>query len=264
MYSEKQHFSAILFSHPMLFSCIEVLDKLLVGKYEHVQNTTVGNGETLSHIYYITKTKYHRFDDEPITTYHKKPKSRKIGGETHYLYDCYLMEIPQLNQDTPLYLFSSPFKNLLKDSINSSLKSMRSEKLTFNFIDLSELIICLSKTNQNPDMTISRMNLQAIGPIGVRSVALYGDDVLLSALFDSIKKYTNPSSVRLVYNEDSKNTFSINTDRAGNWSFYLKKQQELYKLHKIFAFILDNELVRKTYNDPRLRRSLQDEILEAE
>ncbi|MCK5347678.1 MAG: hypothetical protein KAR20_29925, partial [Candidatus Heimdallarchaeota archaeon] len=193
-----------------------------------------------------------------------KPKTKRIRNTTHYLYDCYLIELilDKNNFPYPLYLFASPFKKMLKDIVDSDVIKLKSEKASFHYLNIPLLIERLKSTDENPGIFVTRVNLQTTGADGLKSITLYGDDVVFSKQYDDISRFSKPSSIRLVYRKLGDEGFAVNTDRGGNWSFYLKDQSELICFEYMLCYFEVNGLIDKTYTDPRKRRSTQDEKLE--
>lgn len=270
MFSEKQHFSAILISHPILSNSNHQVKDIFVGDIELLDVKKSSENSTITHIHYIVpETKYLRFQHSQTngkTEPRKRPKKISKGNSNFFCYDCYIVEFFSDISKQRLMFFGAPFKELLKDAINSSLPKVKSEKVSFHYVDLSGLVKILRTTVKSPSISISRMNLQVTGEMGLRSLALYGEDVLLSSVYgsESVQRYTKPSSLRMNYSDDPSRMFALSTDRFGNWSFYLRKKNELSTLNKIFDFLISNNLLHKTFNDPRLRRSAQDEVFGSE
>ena len=261
MFKEKRRFSAILLSHPILYSTDMFLKDVLVGDYEVVNSTEYSGATIVTHFHYISKTPYHRVaEDSDSSGLPKRVKSRKIDGVSHFLYDCFIVEMILKSENEKLFFLGVPFKALLNDSINSSTPKLKSEKISFHYITLPGLVTALGATTKSPAISITRMNLQATGSIGIKTVTLYGGDVLLSSLYDDVRKYTKPSSLKIVCSEDPLMVFGLTTDRVGNWSFYIKKQEELSSLSKLLGFLIDKKLMQKAYKDPRTRRSAQDTL----
>lgn len=259
MYSEKQHFSGVLISHPKLKDLNSVVSNFLGIDFE-VKNS---DSDGYLHLSYLSKTPFHREPVEgSIYQGHKKPEVRKVDGKNRYVYDCYLSKFAYANRS--IFLYAAPFKGILKDTVDPKARTLQSEQLSFHFLDLVKFCELFEGVGAPSEMTISRINLQTIGTSGLKSIAFFGEDVLRTEQYENIKLLTRPSSLRLVYNDRLSKSLSINTDRAGNWSFYLKQREELNALFPIFNFFSEKSLVKSTYNDPRKRQSLQDEALGVE
>jgi len=261
MYKEKQHFTGLIFSHPKLTSISESLSCFLGSSYEIKKDVSLVPS-SITHLHYFSSTRYHRaLDTQELVSNQKRPHTRRIDGKTHYLYDCYLTKF-ELNSSI-CFFFSTPFKDLLRDIIDAKAIKLQSEQLTFYFVDLSRFCSLFESSESSTEITVSRINLQAVGSSGVKSIALYGDDVLRTEPYKKVKALARPSSVRMIFNNGDE-TFALNTDRAGNWSYYLKKQTELNAIFPIITYFTKMNLLKTTFNDPRKRVSPQDELLGVE
>ena len=256
MYSEKQHFSALLISHPKLPNLDSVVEHFLGVDFE-VKDS---HNEKFIHLSYLSKTAFHKeIEEGSLYSNHKQPKTKKIGGKTRYIYDCYLSEFNYGGR--ALFLYAAPFKGILKETVDPKARTLQSQQLSFNFLELANFCELFNGSGVPSEMTISRINLQTNGTLGLKSIAFFGEDVLRTEQYENIKSLTRPSSLRLVYNDRCSKSISINTDRAGNWSFYLKEQNELNALFPIFEYLSDKKLISSTINDPRKRQSRQDDAL---
>jgi hypothetical protein len=264
MFQEKQHFSGLILSHPKIGNVADALENFFTFKIDSQEMiSSAGNGSVI-HFRCLSEKVYHKGEDLLISGV-KRAKTKKINGITYYLYNCYLLWLRQ-DEGTAndYFLFAAPFKKMLKDVIDSRLLKLKSQKASFAYIEIPLLINNLKETEKAPLLYITRMNIQSVASSGIKSIALYGDDIVLSPQFNNFILSGKPSSVRLVYNTGELDQFSVNTDRFGNWSFYLKNQTEITKFHNIFSYFHDNKVLKKTFNDPRDRRTAGDDRLEIE
>lgn len=259
MFKEKQHFAGLIFSHPKLTSISETLNCFLGSNYE-IKNSGSSVPSSIIHLYYISQLKYHRvLDNQELLSNQKRPQTKRIDGKIYYLYDCYLTNF-ELNNSI-CFFFSVPFKDLLRDIIDAKAKKLQSEQLTFYYVDLPRFCSIFEGSDSLTQITISRINLQAVGSSGLKSIALYGDDVLRTEPYKKVKTLARPTSVRMIFNNCEDTLFALNTDRVGNWSYYLKKKERLDSFLPIITHFTEMNLLKHTYNDPRKRVSPQDELL---
>lgn len=256
MYRENQYFAALSFSHPLLSDLDSVQEKLFGKTFETVSAVVTSEFLTARHLHFVTTNPYHRVVEETDLRSVKKPKTRKIGNQRFYLYDSYLLRI-KLGLKHPYYFLAVPFRKMLKDCLDASAPKLESEKLSFHSLNLIKTCNHLSNTELSCKLKITRINLQTIVETsGLKSVALYGDNVVLSELYDQIKMYTTPSAIRVFLQEpDKKNSFAINTDKVGNWSFYLRHQPSLTHIERLLNEFYLNKLLETSYGDPRRRKS---------
>lgn len=262
MYKEKQHFTGLIFSHPKLTSILETLTCFLDSSFE-IKKETHSFPSEITHFHYISQSKYHRvLDNQNLSSNQKRPQTKRIDGKTYYFYDCYLTKF-DLNKNI-CFFFSAPFKDLLRDIIEPKAEKLHSEQLTFYYVDLPRFCSLFESSESSSQITVSRINLQSVGSSGLKSIALYGEDVLRTEPYRKVKTLARPSSVRMIFNNGEDAVFAINTDRAGNWSYYLKKQIELNSIFPIINYFTKMDLLKSTFNDPRKRISPQDELLGVE
>lgn len=260
MFSEKQHFYSVFISHPLLQN-LEAVQNSLTGSYDEIdriENTDI----KVLHLYYQSEKAFHRIAEDPKSNF-KRPKTRRIRGNSFYLYNCYLIQFKH-GTHHPYYMLAAPFKPILKESIDSSAAKLKSERISFHSLNLAGVCRHFEQSKIKREITISRISFQAISSSTLRSMALFGDDVLLSEPYLRIKSYGSPSSLRLIHRTNNGDVIAINTDRLGNWSFYLKEKNDLVKFHTPLAYLHSNGLIKISYVDPREKNSLDGIDLDTE
>jgi hypothetical protein len=265
MYREKQYFAALMFSHPMLSDVDTVIKRILGDPFESVSDVIASTDTIARHMHFVSGDAYHRLDDRlEFTANLKRPQTRRIGGTTFFLYDCYLLQF-KIDQTRSYFIFAAPFKKMIKDSLDASAPKLASERLSFHFIKLIKLCDQFARTDVHHNLKVTRINLQAIlGIAGVKSISLFGDDVLISEPYERVRLFTSPSAIRIFFDNEAGSTLPVNTDRAGNWSFYLKSQNNLGSFREIMFYLHTNGLLGTSYNDPRKRLSPLDQCLDME
>jgi len=261
MFGEKQYFSALAFSHPLLQSLKAVTSKLLGESFEVHKDESHAEIPFL-HLYFATNKPYHRIADEITSRRIKVPKTKRIEGITFFLYNCYLMQVA--TSRGVHFILAAPFKTLLNDCLDANAPMLNSEKLSFYFLRLTDFCNTFETAHYRNIVTVTRINLQVVvGGSKVKSLALYGDDVLLSDAYAQLRVFTIPSAIRMV-SEPGDASFAINTDRPGNWSFYLRNKNDLPRLGRLFTTFTNAGILEASFSDPRKRVSSQYRILELE
>ena len=264
MFHEKQHFYALSFSHPNLLKLSAVVHYILGDNFSVIKNLSMSSDLSIKHLSFYSLNAFHRIPpDELDQTRTKLPKMKKYRGKLHYIYDCYLIKFDYQDR-RPFYLFASPYKAILNEQIDAEAPKLKSEKLSFYSINLIKLLKIYETGKIFSNFNITRINFQSIVDTPyLKSLAMYGDNVLHSESYLRIKSFTSPSSVRLLYADNDKG-LALNTDRSGNWSFYLRFQNDLKFFDNFYRFFSDENLIDVSYNDPRRSISSSDERLQRE
>ena len=257
MFDEKQYFHALTFSHPKLSSLKAVHQNILGDDFVKEKEIQLSSDFRVWHFNYKTVEPIQRIPDDLTGLNIKVPRSETMNGKTYYLYDCYLLKI-KIDNKPVCFIFAAPFKKILKSSIDSSAPKLQSEKLSFYLINLIQFCKKIESAQFDHILNITRINLYSIvEPALLKSVAMYGDNILSSGPYGKIKEFTSPSALRISYFGHADDKFSFNTDRGGNWSFYLRVKEELFCFKEIYGFLFEQDLLETSFNDPRRRESSQ-------
>jgi len=188
-----------------------------------------------------------------------------------YTYEYYFFSI-----DSQIFV-SCPHPKLLEEMIES-LKIFHPIFKACNIDDLCNIKFY----KQNDDsIFIKRINAQILGEANkkVVSISLFGNDVIKSDIIKKILNYDKeknredinplftckpiifvPNSIKLTFDDGTvtiREEFSLNTDKFGNFSFYLKTTKDLEKLYQIIKFLHTQKLLSFEFYISPLKRNIQ-------
>lgn len=200
----------------------------------------------------------------------ERNESQKYGWYTHIIYFLFIQN----------HIFiSCPHPKLLEE-ITENISCFRP---TYKSCNLRELCnIKFYNINDDP-IYVRRLNIQILGEEcnKVASISLFGQNVLKSDAIKRLLKYDkdinafnenplfgvkqktfNLNSIKLTYDDGTEKKheeFSLNTDKFGNFSFFLRSITDIEHLHEIFEFMFKKNLFSYDLFLCPLKRS--DEIL---
>ena len=257
MSKEKQHFSALIFSHPLIKKPNDLLGTILLGSFKTGEKIESGK-TTFLHLEHYSKFPYKMTSEEAKATdlfkNKKRPNIKNIGDHEEFLYDCYLKTVVPPPHGQPQFMFSAPLRQILKKVVDSDANKLKSEKVTFYRLKILEFCKYL-EDHSELRMRVKRINLQIPGASDASRMALYGNDVLKSIIYLTIKDFATPTSLQIVYNNEHEQEIVFNTDGAGNWSFYLRLQKDIRIFAEAFRALGNAGFLKDTYNDPRRRET---------
>lgn len=184
-----------------------------------------------------------------------------------YTYDIYILSI---EIEFVKYIFiSCPHPKLLSE-INENLISFSPVFIACNLISL-----CNIKFQEESDdfLYIRRMNAQILGEENKKivSIGLFGRNILKSATLRKILDFNSesdtnifaskmliPNSIRVTYEDgkDRKNEeFSLNMDKFGNYSFFLRTLNDFEKLSYTFKFLHSKKCLNGECLESPLKRN---------
>jgi hypothetical protein len=260
MFKEKQYFSSLIFSHPLIEEPKDLLGTILLGSFETGENIEHGK-HPFMHLLHCSKKPYKMTAEEAkaidLFKKKKKPNIRDMGGHEEFLYDCYLKTIASNSHSQPQIMFCAPIRQILKEVIDSDANKLKSEKVTFFRLKILEFCKYI-KNHRELGMRIKRINMQISDAYDASRVALYGNDVLRSKIYGTLKDLATPTSLQIFYKNEHEQEVVFNADGAGNWSFYLRVQKDIHLFAEAFRVLGKAGFLKDTYNDPRRRESQQE------
>lgn len=198
-------------------------------------------------------------------------------SQEKYSYKIYVGDVSV--GDTPALLVASPLKELF-DEIRPRAS------LFYSKCDLSKVCTDQYRGSADPNIRITRLNARLYGEIAdkANSVALYGKDVMASCALRNLlgpkpiddsgqelrvlqfgapttpsgseeeNLWLDPNSCRLKLDDGSGETFNLNVDRFGNYSFFLREMTNVHGVFLILRYIVQIGALSNTPIDP-LKRS---------
>jgi hypothetical protein len=259
MSKEKQHFSALIFSHPLIKKTNELLGTILIGSFETGESIETGK-VSFMHLEHYSKTPYAMTTEEAKATdlfkKKKRPNVRNVGEHEEFSYDCYVKSVMPQSQGQQQFMFCAPIRQILRKVVDSDATKLKSEKVTFYRLKILEFCRYLEEHSELR-MRVKRINMQIPGASDASRIALYGNDVLKSIIYLRLKDFATPTSLQIVYKNEHEQEIVFNTDGAGNWSFYLRVQKDIHIFAEAFRALGKLGFLKDTYNDPRRRESLE-------
>jgi hypothetical protein len=190
----------------------------------------------------------------------------RVEGDM-YTYDIYILSI---ETEFVKYIFiSCPHLKLLSE-IDKNLISFSPVFITCNLISLCNIKF---QDESDDSLYIRRMNAQILGEENKKivSIGLFGRNILKSATFRKILDFNSknstdifsskmliPNSIRLTLDngKDRKNEeFSLNMDKFGNYSFFLRTLSDFEKLSYTLNFLHSKKCLNGECLESPLKRN---------
>jgi hypothetical protein len=191
-----------------------------------------------------------------------------------YTYEIYLLPIEA--ESVKYLLISCPHPKLFSSIIDEVANFWQAFSPIFIVCNLISLCNIKFQDESDDFLYIRRMNAQILGEDNkkVVSIGLFGRNILKSATLRKIlefnsdndldvfsaKKMLIPNSIRLTYDDgkDRKNEeFSLNMDKFGNYSFFLRTLADFEKISYTFNFLLSKKCLNVESSESPLKRNIE-------
>ncbi len=186
----------------------------------------------------------HVVDREPPTSYLRNKVEKTEKG---YRYRAYVADV--ILNGFKGVLLAVPWRELLP-------KLRPSEEVKYARCSLRAILNDQFSGSHDPNISISCLYARHYGDPKVASLALYGKDVLTSDVVTDIlgnevtmgrelpfspnesgHARIEPNSCRLKWDDGSGEAVSLNVDRFGNFSFFMRRPDELISILAILQYI---------------------------